>query len=409
MVISIFMPESTILPAFAQWREAREIRKKWCDNFHITEGDPFDIGMEGGFFVVMGGIGVGTQDIHGKCRTILTARGFKHYLAAGDIKKEHLCKDNIVDKGKASMIVKLLVFTQAAWFVVGSFSRIAVGLPISLLEIHVIIQVFGALTAYCFWFYKPLDVEQPIFLDIAIDVNNISHKKDPPVDENTPINQDANNPTENDKSHKGDPIPETTKYPTDFDFVTEDARSSIVTVILRAVSSTGEFVLDQNHRNLYAVAFLIALNAACHGAAYLVQFPSKLERTLWLICCGSSCVVPFVVASLLQLYNCVDKYYHSVWEQRFTKRRNAVTHVIEIFVSNSIQLYTFCTSGGHGWSKWLVHAPFRYFAFCLLANLILYHLLCVYYIMLESVLSLRSLPIGLYTTPIWSNYVPQIS
>lgn len=62
MLMSVYMPESLIIPAWAQHREASVIRRQWCKKFGLLEGDKYDIGMEGAFLVVMGGIGVGLTD-----------------------------------------------------------------------------------------------------------------------------------------------------------------------------------------------------------------------------------------------------------------------------------------------------------------------------------------------------------
>lgn len=380
MVLSVFMAESTMLMAYGQWREARSVRKAWLDHFGLKKGKEGDIGMEGGFFVVMGGIAVGEIDQRGKTRTILTASGFKNYLAMGHIQETDLRKNSITDKGKAGMVVKLLVLIQAGWFVVAFFGRVATRFPVTLLEIHVVIQVFSALIAYCFWFYKPLDVNEPIHLDIPL----------------------------SDWVH-GTALPETIDYPDDLDFITEDARPSPLTVVLRAISVTGELMVRGN-LNLFWVACLIAFNGACHAVAWLAQFPTITERTFWLTCSMSLCIVPFFAAFLLQYFGYLKRYYRLVWTLRFTHQTNIFSHGAEILAASVRGVCNLCAGKDTTWSpRGFVMAPWRLMMFCICAVLVTYYVACVGYIMGEAVASLRSLREGSYSTPVWSSYVPQIS
>lgn len=391
LVISVFMPESTILPAYAQRREAKQIRKAWCAKFGIEKGDPHDIGDEGGFLVMMGGVSVGEQDALGKSRSILTPLGFKRYLEDGHIQKTDLLKDTITDKGKASLVVKLLVFFQACWFVAGCIGRVWKGLPITLLEIHVCIQVVGAFTAYCFWISKPLDIDHPIHLNIPIHLDVATH-------------------LEVSSWKEGTPVPETTTYPKDLYFITEDARPSLVTVILRAVSSTGEFVLDHTNYNLYGVGCLIALNGACHSLAYLGQFPNKPAQWVWMTSSVSLCVVPFIVGYLLRSRRYIDSYYHLTWRQRFTNRKNEFTHVFEIIWTIVVEIFVICSGPDKFLSlSWIVKMPPRLFLFGLTFFLIAWYVVSVFVIMVVCVVSLWNLELGSYSTPVWSNYGPQIS
>lgn len=83
-------------------------------------------------------------------------------MKEGLIDHKSFSKADIVDKGKASAIAKSLAGIQALWLVVQSISRVGVGLPLSLLEIHVLIHVGRTALIYGFWWYKPLDVNEPI-------------------------------------------------------------------------------------------------------------------------------------------------------------------------------------------------------------------------------------------------------
>lgn len=58
-------------------------------------------------------------------------------------------------------IAKIGVCVQIAWFIVQSLVRVHVGLPLSLLELHVIAQVICAFLMYGLWFYKPYTGSAP--------------------------------------------------------------------------------------------------------------------------------------------------------------------------------------------------------------------------------------------------------
>lgn len=57
----------------------------------------------------------------------------------------------IKDKSKADILAKLLVCVQVVWMVIQCIGRKVEGLPISLLEIHVLVHVACALCMYALW------------------------------------------------------------------------------------------------------------------------------------------------------------------------------------------------------------------------------------------------------------------
>ena len=57
-----------------------------------------------------------------------------------------------------------MVCVQAGWFIVQCIARVAQGLPLSLLEIHVVAHVFIALLMYLLWFKKPYGALTPLIL-----------------------------------------------------------------------------------------------------------------------------------------------------------------------------------------------------------------------------------------------------
>jgi hypothetical protein len=88
-----------------------------------------------------------------------TAAGILELAEAGilpDIK----C-DEIKDRSKADALVKSFVCLQLAWFFAQCVARTIKGLPIALLELHVITHIFCAKLMYILWFKKPYDIGSP--------------------------------------------------------------------------------------------------------------------------------------------------------------------------------------------------------------------------------------------------------
>lgn len=193
MVISVMIPEGVLVCAFGQWLEARRLQRKWEE---ILPNEK-KLSLQAAFFVVMGGFVVGEaidpeDKEYPKSRTlksiwrfltcrgikksskteqrpyraILTPTGFVKYMEQGYIHGKTFDKASINDKGKASVFAKSLAAIQALYMVVGCASRWYSGLPLTLLEIHVLIQVVRTAFIYCFWWCKPLDVNEPITIEL---------------------------------------------------------------------------------------------------------------------------------------------------------------------------------------------------------------------------------------------------
>jgi len=57
----------------------------------------------------------------------------------------------IKDKSKADLLAKSLACLQVSWMVIQCIGRRAIGLPISLLEIHILVHVTCTLCLYALW------------------------------------------------------------------------------------------------------------------------------------------------------------------------------------------------------------------------------------------------------------------
>ena len=111
----------------------------------------------------MGGLAVHVGHLHNRLQqVILTPDGVLELARKGQF--FNISDAHINDKSKANLLAKGLVLLQITWTVLQCLSRKVVGLPLSILEVHILVHAGCALIMYVLWFSKPLDVDQPILL-----------------------------------------------------------------------------------------------------------------------------------------------------------------------------------------------------------------------------------------------------
>lgn len=91
-----------------------------------------------------------------------------YYAFMTDPKKvcDQIRVEDIRDKGNANVLTKLIVSCQCGWYVLNLILRLIAGIPIAFIELHVMIHIATTLVIYMFWWNKQLDVSEPIILDI---------------------------------------------------------------------------------------------------------------------------------------------------------------------------------------------------------------------------------------------------
>ncbi|KAH0606543.1 uncharacterized protein H6S33_003377 [Morchella sextelata] len=156
---------SRVHEIFRRWIEA--IRRSLPISHIFLRETPF--GMEGAFFAVMGGYTFCPLDHYQnpKYRRTLSADAMDVLLRMGIVDGKGLAslKNEVKDKGKANVLAKFLVCAQALWMVMNCFMRRAAGLPITIIELNVIVHVFCAVIVYACWWKKPHDAGSAISLD----------------------------------------------------------------------------------------------------------------------------------------------------------------------------------------------------------------------------------------------------
>ncbi|KAI5838479.1 hypothetical protein DFP73DRAFT_265946 [Morchella snyderi] len=104
-------------------------------------------------------------------RPILTPYGFMEYIKTNRIVPGTFNQRDVLDKGKGTLVAKTLAAIQAVWLILQSLGRAAAGLPLTLLEIHVLIQILCTSVIFYCWWGKPLDVGVPTTIQLERGLN----------------------------------------------------------------------------------------------------------------------------------------------------------------------------------------------------------------------------------------------
>ncbi|USP76876.1 hypothetical protein yc1106_04150 [Curvularia clavata] len=187
-VVGLFAPELILYTAWRQLASARQLCIEMEDirreassnetndkNVAVTEAhvqDHFNKWtVTHGFYASMGGFAIELNDDNPNAilfndadRLTLTAKGVTLLAKCGYIVDISL--DDIKDKNKTDGLAKLLVCIQAGWMIVQVISRTAIGIPTTLLEVHVVAHVVCALVMYLLWWHKPRQVTSPTILKV---------------------------------------------------------------------------------------------------------------------------------------------------------------------------------------------------------------------------------------------------
>jgi len=118
----------------------------------------------GGFTIELDDLPPEQARLFGKrTRLTLTAQGVALLAQCGHL--PDVAKEDIVDKSKEDWMTKILVIIQAGWMIVQVVSRLAVGLPVTQLEVNTLAHVVCALVMYALWWDKPRLLNEPTRLE----------------------------------------------------------------------------------------------------------------------------------------------------------------------------------------------------------------------------------------------------
>ena len=97
------------------------------------------------------------------CRLTLTARAVVLLCRCGLLPR--IRQREILDKSKSDGLAKALACLQAGWMVAQVIARLHYGLPITLLEVNTLGHVFCAFVIYVLWWNKPKYIKEPTKLE----------------------------------------------------------------------------------------------------------------------------------------------------------------------------------------------------------------------------------------------------
>ncbi|KAK3941434.1 hypothetical protein QBC46DRAFT_286216 [Diplogelasinospora grovesii] len=409
--------------------------------YHPAEVGSFELIMRNGLYGVLTDSwrGPGDQAFLRNRTSIIrvTSRGILD-LARRDI-WIYINTAKIDDKSKANWMQKALVLFQVTWMATTCIARRAYGLPLALLEVHTMVHVICAITMYMFWLKKPLDIKVP---ELVYDARwkdalaTMVYKSFPDLRADhlirVPLDGSDNSRT-SDGYHKVDPVPyvdgeyelkpgEVLPCGIGFSHGRPWGSGSVITLTLtrgqllermaadmdnyygpvqhptaveERFGTEGQFHFGEPRLSrpnnvdfgysdaalnllglmsfmqfdpglLVLMLLLPAMYGGVHLSAWSFEFPTPQEHLIWKVAC-------LIIATTLPVLVCLGFFFHQLLVLRLVPFVNDI--------------------------------PKRIYPWLSLAALILYGAARIY-IIVESFISLRSVPIGVYWTPAWLQMIP---
>lgn len=261
---------------------------------------------------------------------------------------------DIQDKGKASVIAKVIIAGQVNWLVLQLIARIINGLPIALIELHVLIHILVAAMVYGFWWNKPMDVYEPIILDIPCSGTQGNSKSRIAIWSNRPDNLRSKEPFRRFFENIWllpllAPVLDTCADSQD-DSVKEAEPSN---------ESEAESTMDTMSRCVFYFGY-----GALHAFAWNSYFTTSTEKWIWRGACMVVGLAPAVVVGVVRLFDVI---------RMLLPHEGAAISVAETTMGNLLQTVYLVGAGS---------------------------------LLLEGFVNLRRLPTDAYLTIPWTAYIP---
>lgn len=351
MIAALIMPEVVVMVSFHQWREAKRVHAAWRSLTETEKGSENDIGLGGAFFVVMGGCTV--SGISDGFTAIVTPDGFLDLTEIGVLTPHILSRDAVIDKSNADALAKVLLCMQAVWMAVQCAGRVAQGLPVTLLEYHVVIQVGYTVAILFFWWRKPKDVNNPI---------EVLHRSEIP----------------------------------------DDAFATCVRVIPQSKNFIfEEFVakLFIGHRNAWLGPVLTVPTCLFHLLAWNQHFPSAGEKWIWRV----TSIGIWVAPAWIYLHFLMSKHFISyTWGAEVG---DSLSRRVYKLMLDKVPVVPGTTRVIYGPREMTAGELVLFVTTTLTVNLFA---VCSVLLVAVAFLSLRSVREGSYETVSWGNYWPHL-
>ena len=344
-------------------------QKSLCGLWHIvceSWRKLFPPELQRGFYVEMGGfqlvsdLGEG-EDLPDGFKGRVTSRGAIELARAGLLPE--VSWEMIADQSKSDTLAKVFVCLQASWMIIQCIVRVTRSIPLTLLEVHTLMNAACAFLMYFLWFQKPQDVVVPT--KVRVDHEKLKKLKDI---------VEANSPS-----------------------LPLDEGGSVSRKFKLADLGTQGYGLDiskcripQSENRKISQAVMLLLLTTIYGGVHLTvwkgHFPTNLEKVMWIASALFIIGGPFLAVS--------TKFF--VWEQQVAQERYRWWDI-----DGGVQLYRDLISR----KKWVRLVLFCFLSILLYLGSALYYYARMY-LFLESFVSLRSLPLGSYTATPWISWIP---
>lgn len=391
MLMALLCPEFMLCMAATQYFKANKVHRAWLEAWKGKKERKL-LGMSGAFFVVMGGYAVDSSNQDAGLVTTISADGFisllENKIIPTRIQDRRLSKSyferyTIKDKGNSSNLAKTIVLVQIMWMIVQLIGRLSAGLPVTLLEAHVAIQIPFAAVTYAFWWSKPLDVDELIFL---------------PLDGDAMQGHDVR--TETRFKRHGQP------------FITE--RTSHHSVIHMLFRVWYDITVYFDWQAELVSASTAVLNAGLHVIVWNSHFPSPTERLLWRLSAIGIGLSPILVYLAIRKKGIEPYALRYFYEARLIggSLRSQIVDFLSGFrrtfqdACDQVDLLDPEDSTKRdGWPDWMP-VWCRFMLLSIFVSSLLLYGFSMLYLIIEAFISLRSLPVGAYSIPRWSNIFP---
>jgi len=448
-------------------RERRENNSSSTSNDPEEEkGKPEPWSIEHGYFAVMGGLTVRVGKENGWILNegcTLTPRGVL-FLAHHGLLPE-IRKRTIDCRGKVDSLAKGLVCFQAGWMVIQSIARKVSGLPITLLELNTLAHVLCAVIMYAAWWHKPQNANEALIVDIPLHIaacmssHSIRRKfappnvkccdacrtcdnqwKDliPPNESRLPVIgyphknarlglQDIETETKPDgvvmllcRQSLG-PFPVEYRYIEPWHLTQEEvdkltiifengtaiptsffgpSAERCLTTSATDMEISGNVKRSSKTQSLVLLSLLNCLYGGIHATSWASHFPTHVEQIMWQI---SVCTLAGGGFALM------------AWNYVRIRIQGTVFGEDKVVVKLQLERVR-CLGGLRIWSWWIMERDLQGWKNILLVEswgtiftvLAGFSLVARIFLVLESFLSVRSLPAGSYSTVAWVNLLPHI-
>ena len=161
MTLAVLAPELVMLFAIGQWASAKRSVADMRELGHSSWT------LVHAFFADSGGFMLHSKDF---VSFPITAKQIHYLVKRGFLAVPSITKEGIWDKSKADRLTKVIAGSQALWLVAQVIARGIQHRPVTLLELSTVALITCTGVTACFWFEKPFGVEIPfdIYLEVSL-------------------------------------------------------------------------------------------------------------------------------------------------------------------------------------------------------------------------------------------------